>query len=168
MLGYIALEVYKKDKKQGQNLIRQLISESGKQPALTPQVQAVQALLMQNIDAFAMEILVRSIIKADANIGLASFQSLAEMAKNGKLPSDFNQVQTMKTIIQGLSSEARSGREVSSVLEEAFKYAASLQDKDLNKIVERARLVKGRQQMGPRTHSSSGRSRIRGASGTGR
>jgi HEAT repeat protein len=141
LIGSIAVEVCPRDNRQGQKLFKQLINDSGKSSDSNAQVQLGLAYLLEKNDPLAYELLVQSVIKSDSAVSTVSLQYLMAMYKEGKLPESLDINKSMRTIIQGLISEKRSGREVSQSITEVMKFAEGLDDKEIGRLLERLRLV---------------------------
>jgi hypothetical protein len=137
VLGLIALEIYKRDKKQGQILIKRLVGESGKDKDLKDQATLVVTNLMMHPDPFSFEILVRAVSKGDTTVGETALTMLTEINKAGKIPAGVNLGQITKGMLQNLASEMLNGRDVSGVMKKAMDFAKTVPDKDLPRILDR-------------------------------
>jgi hypothetical protein len=165
ILGLTALEIYKRDPKQGQTLIKRLVGESGKNPDLKDQARLVVTTLMKNSDSFAFEILVRAVSKGDPAVGETALTMIIKMNNAGKIPQEINLAQVVKGILQNLSSEMLNGRDVLSVLQKTLEFAKTIQDqdKDLPRLIERMKTAsenyKKLNKGARRTPSGGGKSR---------
>ncbi|MFA5865224.1 MAG: hypothetical protein WC975_11125 [Phycisphaerae bacterium] len=164
LLGFAALEVHKKDKKQGQIMVKQLFVESGKNPVLTEQAKMMISYLKQQPEQFSYDMLGRAIAKSDPLVADFALTLLDEQSKNQKIPPEINLVQLMKTTLQNLISEQRDRPDTGPLLTKTAEFAATLQDKDLNKIVDRVKAMEktAKQREMRRTRNSP---RPRGRSG---
>jgi len=156
LLGFTAWEIYTKDKKMGMLLIRQLLVESGKNPDLKDQAKMVLArLTMASPDEVMVEAIFRAITKADPSVSEYAVEKLSQFSKEGKIPANVNLAQSMKTILQNLLTEKRTGRAVDSVLTKALEFAKTISDKELQRSVERIEgaIEKAKQPSGRKSRS---------------
>ncbi len=137
VLGLTALEIYKRDKKQGQILIKRLVGESGKNPELKDQAKLVVVNLMMDPDVFAFEVAARAVSKGDATVGEMALTMIIKLHKAEKIPPEVNLVQGLKGMLQNLWSEMQTGRDVSVVLQKALEFAKTFPDKELSRLCDR-------------------------------
>jgi len=136
MLGFIAIEIYKKDAELGKKVMRNAITLSSRDPRLVGQVETIIGFLAQHPSPFSFEALAMSIIKGDKTSAKFCLDLLDKQITNETLPKELDVPVMLKSILHGLAARLRTDKNAGQLLDQVIETAKRLQNPELNRIIE--------------------------------
>ena len=139
LLALIAVKIYFKDHRQGVNIFRQTFTESGRNQKLVEQSRLMMKFLSYLADPASLDLVVKVLPKTDSRTGLEAITMLQKINQNGKIPPDFDIKKVTRSIIQELTNEVRSRKDLTSVLTQAIAFGNTFSDPEITKAIDRAK-----------------------------
>ncbi len=164
MLGFIAIEIYKKDIDTGKKLILSAIKASDKDPSLSQQIQTIITFLLSKpASPFRYEVLTLTTIVGDSSSAKFCLDILEQQLLEKKFPKELDVPVMFKSILQGLVARIRTNKSANQRLDKAIEIARHIKNPELKKVIENIEKYRARLKRTPKRsqRSRSGRTRSR-------